>query len=147
LLGHDGQHIQVLSGLDLTAIDKWIQENLCAADLCAADVHLTDEELERIEAELAKIETHGNRTDEDIAKVAQQDHFRISRAAPGQAYQAACLKSERRCSRRKSGPPEMLRCFWQVTPAKILCIHELVTDITHRHLFFIQPGNVTATGS
>ena len=39
-----------------------IQENLGAAD-----VDLTDEEFERIEADLAKIEIHGNRTDEDIA--------------------------------------------------------------------------------
>ena len=39
-----------------------IQENLGAAD-----IDLTDEEFGRIEAELAKIEIHGNRTDEDIA--------------------------------------------------------------------------------
>jgi aryl-alcohol dehydrogenase-like predicted oxidoreductase len=39
-----------------------IQENLGAAD-----VTLTDDELDRIEAELSKIEIHGNRTDEDIA--------------------------------------------------------------------------------
>ena len=38
-------------------------------DLGAADVNLTEEEFERIEAELAKIEIHGNRTDEDIAKL------------------------------------------------------------------------------
>jgi aryl-alcohol dehydrogenase-like predicted oxidoreductase len=41
-----------------------IEENLGAAD-----VGLTDEEFERIEVELAKIEIHGNRTDEDIAKL------------------------------------------------------------------------------
>jgi aryl-alcohol dehydrogenase-like predicted oxidoreductase len=41
-----------------------IQENLGAAD-----VELTEQEFERIEAELAKIEIHGNRTDEDIAKL------------------------------------------------------------------------------
>jgi aryl-alcohol dehydrogenase-like predicted oxidoreductase len=41
-----------------------IQENLGAAD-----IDLTDEEFGRIEAELAKIEIHGNRTDEDIAKL------------------------------------------------------------------------------
>ena len=41
-----------------------IQENLGAAD-----VDLTDEEFERIEADLAKIEIHGNRTDEDTAKL------------------------------------------------------------------------------
>jgi aryl-alcohol dehydrogenase-like predicted oxidoreductase len=41
-----------------------IQENLGAAD-----VDLTDREFGRIEAELAKIEIHGNRTDEDIAKL------------------------------------------------------------------------------
>jgi len=38
-------------------------------NLGAADVALTQEEFERIEAELAKIEIHGNRTDEDIAKL------------------------------------------------------------------------------
>ena len=41
-----------------------IQENLGAADL-----DLTDDEFDRIEAELAGIEIHGNRTDEDIAKL------------------------------------------------------------------------------
>jgi aryl-alcohol dehydrogenase-like predicted oxidoreductase len=41
-----------------------IEENLGAAD-----IDLTDEEFGRIEAELAKIEIHGNRTDEDIAKL------------------------------------------------------------------------------
>jgi aryl-alcohol dehydrogenase-like predicted oxidoreductase len=41
-----------------------IQENLGAAD-----VELTDAEFNQIEAELAKIEIHGNRTDEDIAKL------------------------------------------------------------------------------
>ncbi|MFL6449939.1 MAG: aldo/keto reductase [Bryobacteraceae bacterium] len=41
-----------------------IEENLGAAD-----VDLTDEEFEQIEAELSKIEIHGNRTDEDIAKL------------------------------------------------------------------------------
>jgi hypothetical protein len=30
---------------------------------------LTEQEFGRIEAELAKIEIHGNRTDEDIAKL------------------------------------------------------------------------------
>jgi hypothetical protein len=34
-----------------------------------ADIDLTEEEFGRIEAELAKIEIHGNRTDEDIAKL------------------------------------------------------------------------------
>jgi hypothetical protein len=38
-----------------------MQENLGAAD-----VDLTDEEFTRIENELAKIEIHGNRTDEDV---------------------------------------------------------------------------------
>lgn len=38
-------------------------------NLDAADVALTEDEFERIEAELAKIEIHGNRTDEDIAKL------------------------------------------------------------------------------
>jgi aryl-alcohol dehydrogenase-like predicted oxidoreductase len=37
-----------------------IQENLSAAD-----VELTDNEFNQIEVELAKIEIHGNRTDED----------------------------------------------------------------------------------
>ena len=41
-----------------------IQENLGAAD-----VELTDAEFNQIEAELAKIEIHGNRTDEDIMKL------------------------------------------------------------------------------
>jgi aryl-alcohol dehydrogenase-like predicted oxidoreductase len=41
-----------------------IEENLRAAD-----VDLSASELEAIEAELAKIEIHGNRTDEDIAKL------------------------------------------------------------------------------
>jgi hypothetical protein len=41
-----------------------IEENLGAAD-----VNLTKEEFDRIEAELAKIEIHGNRTDEAIAKL------------------------------------------------------------------------------
>lgn len=38
-------------------------------NLGAADVQLTEQEYARIESELAKIETHGNRTDEDIAKL------------------------------------------------------------------------------
>jgi aryl-alcohol dehydrogenase-like predicted oxidoreductase len=38
-----------------------IQENLDAAEL-----DLTDEEFARIENELAKIQIHGNRTDEDV---------------------------------------------------------------------------------
>lgn len=41
-----------------------IQENLSAAD-----VELTDQEFHQIEAELATIAIHGNRTDEDIAKL------------------------------------------------------------------------------
>ena len=41
-----------------------IEENLGAAD-----IDLTDEEFGRIEAELAKLEIHGNRTDEDTAKL------------------------------------------------------------------------------
>lgn len=45
-----------------------IEENLTAAD-----VDLTETEFERIEAELAKIEIHGNRTDEDIAKLRSID--------------------------------------------------------------------------
>jgi aryl-alcohol dehydrogenase-like predicted oxidoreductase len=41
-----------------------IQENLSTAD-----VELTDNEFNQIEAELAKIQIQGNRTDEDIAKL------------------------------------------------------------------------------
>ena len=41
-----------------------IQENLGAAE-----VDLTDEQFARIETELANIKIHGNRTDEDIAKL------------------------------------------------------------------------------
>jgi aryl-alcohol dehydrogenase-like predicted oxidoreductase len=41
-----------------------IQENLNAAN-----IDLTDVEFNQIEAELAKIKIHGNRTDEDIAKL------------------------------------------------------------------------------
>lgn len=41
-----------------------IEENLGAAD-----VEITPSELEQIEAKLAKISIHGNRTDEDIAKL------------------------------------------------------------------------------
>jgi aryl-alcohol dehydrogenase-like predicted oxidoreductase len=41
-----------------------IQENLGAAD-----VELTEDEYDQIEAELSKIEIHGNRTDEDIARL------------------------------------------------------------------------------
>lgn len=44
--------------------DERIIENLGAAD-----VELTDSEFAQIEAELAKIEIHGNRTDADIAKL------------------------------------------------------------------------------
>ncbi len=43
-----------------------IEENLGAAD-----VMLSDEEFARIEGELAKVEIHGNRTDEDVAKLKQ----------------------------------------------------------------------------
>ena len=45
-----------------------IEENLGAAD-----VELTGEEFERIEAQLAKVVIHGNRTDEDIAKLRYLD--------------------------------------------------------------------------
>jgi aryl-alcohol dehydrogenase-like predicted oxidoreductase len=45
-----------------------IEENLGAAD-----VELTEEEFAPIEAELADIAIHGNRTDEDIAKLRQLD--------------------------------------------------------------------------
>ena len=44
--------------------DERIIENLGAAD-----VELTDNEFKQIEAELSKIEIHGNRTDADIAKL------------------------------------------------------------------------------
>jgi aryl-alcohol dehydrogenase-like predicted oxidoreductase len=40
-----------------------------AENLGAADVEITASELEQIETELAKIPIHGNRTDEDIAKL------------------------------------------------------------------------------
>jgi aryl-alcohol dehydrogenase-like predicted oxidoreductase len=42
-------------------------------NLGAAAVDLTADEFSQIEAELAKIEIHGNRTDEDIAKLKQID--------------------------------------------------------------------------
>ena len=42
-------------------------------NLGAANVDLTEGEFEQIEAELAKIEIHGNRTDEDIAKLRYLD--------------------------------------------------------------------------
>jgi aryl-alcohol dehydrogenase-like predicted oxidoreductase len=38
-------------------------------NLAAADVELTSGELQQIEGKLAKVEIHGNRTDEDIAKL------------------------------------------------------------------------------
>jgi len=45
-----------------------IEENLGAAD-----VDLTDEQFARIESELARITIHGNRTDEDIARLRDLD--------------------------------------------------------------------------
>lgn len=42
-------------------------------NLGAADVELTEDEFNRIENELATIEIHGNRTDEDIAKLNTPD--------------------------------------------------------------------------
>ena len=42
-----------------------------AENLHAADLELTPEEFNRIEAKLANIEIHGNRTDEDIARLYQ----------------------------------------------------------------------------
>lgn len=42
-----------------------------AENLHAADLELTPEEFNRIEAELANIEIHGNRTNEDIARLYQ----------------------------------------------------------------------------
>jgi aryl-alcohol dehydrogenase-like predicted oxidoreductase len=45
-----------------------IEENLGAAE-----AGLTEEEFTRIETELSKIEIHGNRTDEDIAKLRSID--------------------------------------------------------------------------
>lgn len=38
-------------------------------NLAAADIELSDQEYNEIEAALAKITIHGNRTDEDIAKL------------------------------------------------------------------------------
>jgi diketogulonate reductase-like aldo/keto reductase len=46
------------------AVVERIEENLAAAD-----VELTPSELEQIETQRAKIDIHGNRTDEDIAKL------------------------------------------------------------------------------
>lgn len=42
-------------------------------NLGAADVELTEDEFARIETELAKIEIHGDRTDEDIARLRDMD--------------------------------------------------------------------------
>lgn len=47
-----------------------------AENLGAADVELTPRELEQIEKELAKITIHGNRTDEDIAKLGSIEALR-----------------------------------------------------------------------
>lgn len=58
---HKGDFIVPIPGMRKL---EQIEENLGAAD-----VDLTEEEFERIEAELAKIEIHGNRTDADIAKL------------------------------------------------------------------------------
>jgi aryl-alcohol dehydrogenase-like predicted oxidoreductase len=45
-----------------------IEENLGPAK-----VELTDDEYDGLETELAKVEPHGNRTDEDIAKLRDLD--------------------------------------------------------------------------
>jgi hypothetical protein len=37
--------------------------------------------------------------------------------------------------------------FLAGNPGKIVVEHEVATDITYRHLVFIQPGHVAATGS
>jgi aryl-alcohol dehydrogenase-like predicted oxidoreductase len=58
---HKGDHIVPIPGM--RSIER-IQENLAAAD-----IHLTDSEYARIEKELAHIAIHGNRTDEDIARL------------------------------------------------------------------------------
>ena len=58
---HKGNFIVPIPGM--RKLER-IEENLGAAD-----VDLTAEEFARIEAELAKIEIHGNRTDADIAKL------------------------------------------------------------------------------
>lgn len=50
--------------MNSTCKPERIEENLGAAD-----VELTEEEYTKIEEELAKIKIHGNRTDEDIAKL------------------------------------------------------------------------------
>lgn len=42
-------------------------------NLAAADVELTDDEFHRVESELATIEIHGDRTDEDIAQLGTLD--------------------------------------------------------------------------
>jgi aryl-alcohol dehydrogenase-like predicted oxidoreductase len=62
---HKGDFIVPIPGM--RKLER-IEENLGAAD-----VDLTEEEFERIEAELAKIEIHGNRTDADIAKLRNLD--------------------------------------------------------------------------
>jgi len=60
---HNGniQHVVPIPGM---RSDARIEENLGAAD-----VALSPEELAAIEAELAKITIHGNRTDEDIQRM------------------------------------------------------------------------------
>lgn len=58
---HKGDHIVPIPGM---RSPERIRENLGASD-----VELTREEYNQIEIELSKIEIHGNRTDEDIAKL------------------------------------------------------------------------------
>ena len=53
----------------IVPIPRMRRDERIIENLGAADVELTDKEFEQIEAELAKIEIHGNRTDEDIAKL------------------------------------------------------------------------------
>jgi aryl-alcohol dehydrogenase-like predicted oxidoreductase len=49
------------------------KEERISENLGAADVELTRDEFALLEAELARIPIHGNRTDEDIAKLARHD--------------------------------------------------------------------------
>jgi hypothetical protein len=71
-----------------------IEENLGTAD-----IHLTNEEFARIEAELAKIDIHGNRTDEDIAKLRYLDCPRPARPETAQPKQNRAQQPARVCGR------------------------------------------------
>jgi hypothetical protein len=53
----------------LIDLSEFGQPPLIDENLGAADVDLTADELARIEEELSQVSIHGNRTDEDIAKL------------------------------------------------------------------------------